>query len=127
MKSHLEYYNGDMENKLVTWIKNELNARDWSIRKLSREAGISHSFITEVINGQKSITLNFCIATAKGFNEPTWKFLVMAGLLEDVPNQVAEDEKTRLLLKIFNDLPPKAQDEALSYLKWLAIRNQNPI
>lgn len=117
----------DMENKLVTWIKKELDARNWSIRFLAKKSGVSHAYVAEVLKGDKDVNWYFCVATAKGFNEPVWKFFVMAGLIDEVPPETIQDEETRLMVKIFNDLPPRGQEEALSYLKWLATRYENPL
>ena len=113
-----------MENKLVSWIKQELKARDWSIRELARRSKVSHAYLADVLRGDKDVNWYFCVVTANGLNEPVWKFFMMGGLLEDVPLEVSENEKTRLLIKIFNGLPPPAQDEALNYLNWLSIRHK---
>lgn len=68
------------------------------------------------------MTWNFCLAISNGFNEPVWKLFVLAGLLDDIPGEAIEDEKTRLVIKIFRELPGSAREEALSYLQWLSAK-----
>lgn len=109
---------------MVSWVKKELETRKWSIRELGRRAGVSHAYIADVLRGDKEVTWYFCVVVANAFNEPVWNFFVMAGLLDQVPPEMIVDEKKRLLLKMFDELPPSAQEEALSYLKWLASRQK---
>lgn len=111
-----------MDSKLIVWIKKELQLRNWSIRELARKSGISHAYIADILRGDKDVTWNFCLAIAHGFNEPVWNVFILAGMLDKVPEELVLDENRRLLLRIFNELPGSVQDEALSYLKWLAAR-----
>lgn len=69
-------------------------------------------------------TWNFCAAMAKAFDQPVWKFFFLAGLLEEVPNEVLQDEKIRVLIKSFNQLSEKDRDDVLNYIRWVKLKDK---
>lgn len=114
-----------MQDRFLEWLKKELIRRGWSQRELARHSDITHAYISDVMRGDKPLTVNFCFSVANALNEPVWKLLMMAGFVEDVPPEVKEDQELRLLMKIFNSLPASSRKEVISYVNWIAARDNN--
>lgn len=51
----------------------------------------------------------------------------MAGLVDDVPNEVLQDEKIRVLIKSFNQLSEKDKDEVLNYIRWVKLKDNDSV
>lgn len=66
---------------LIDWIHEGLKREGWSIRKLGREAGISHSTISLVLSEQQQPTTDFCIAIAKAFRTSPMNTFALAGII----------------------------------------------
>jgi transcriptional regulator with XRE-family HTH domain len=111
-----------MENKLVDWIKRELQIRDWSIRNLARHSDVTHAHIAAVLRGDKKITWDFCASMSKALNEPVWKLFILAGLLDGIPEEISQNEELRVLLKIWLELPPEAQKDLVNYAGWIRLK-----
>jgi len=84
-------------NELFDWINHELNSRGWNNSELARSAGLSQSFVSMVLNGQRGVSADFCIAIAKAFNERPETVLRLAnilppssGALQDLDSEEAE-------------------------------------
>ena len=84
---------------------------------------MTHAYIAKILRGEMSITWNFCASMAKAFDQPVWKFFAMAGLLEDVPRDLWEDEKIRVLIRSFNLLSEKDKDDVLNYIRWVKLKS----
>jgi transcriptional regulator with XRE-family HTH domain len=57
-----------VNEKLVKWILEETSKRGWSYREVGRRGDFSHTLISDVINGQREPTYNFCASLAKAFS-----------------------------------------------------------
>lgn len=68
-------------------------------------------------------TWNFCASMAEALNQPVWKFFDLAGLLNDVPKELLEDEKIRVLVKSFNQLSERDQEDVLNYIRWVKLKS----
>lgn len=110
---------------MIGWIKRELQMRDWSIRELARHSDVTHAHIAAVLRGDKKITWDFCASMAKALNEPVWKLFILAGLMDSIPEEVNQDEKARVLLKMFHELPPEAQQDLINYAGWIGLKHQD--
>lgn len=66
---------------LIDWIHKGLAREEWSLRKLGKEAGISHSTISLVLSEQQQPTTDFCIAVAKAFRTSPMITLALAGII----------------------------------------------
>ena len=119
------------ELNLQDWIIQELEVHHWSMRELARRAGISHSWISNVLAGQ-SPSWDFCAAIAGPFGVSPIEVLLRADKVSiediqrvlptlpegqvEVARQVAaivetlEDEDRHLLLKVANALKVAASD-----------------
>ena len=112
------------DNKLIKWINRELLARGISQRDLGKLAGISHAYVSDVLREAKPITWNFCLAISKALNEPVWNLFIMAGLINDVPQSLHDDEEIRMLIKMFSQLPPPEKSDVMKYLQWIKLKGE---
>lgn len=49
----------------------------------------------------------------------------MSGLVSKIPDNIILSEKTKVLLTIFSQLPPNAQDDVLDYINWQIHKNKS--
>jgi transcriptional regulator with XRE-family HTH domain len=110
-----------VEDRLVAWINKELEKRDWSHRKLAREAGVSHTHISNVLSGERNVTFDFCASIAKALGKLPEDLFRMAGLLPPLPEP--EDELLSQVTDAFNRLPPDKRREVLDFALWQLRRN----
>lgn len=95
-----------VDNKLSTWLVNQLNDRNWSHRELGRRAGVSGAAVSRVISGEQNPGADFCAKIAKALGEPQDKIFRLAGLLSSNPGPArCEDE----LLAVFRQLSEERQ------------------
>jgi len=107
---------------LVNWIVEKNDARNWSQRRLASEAGLSHTQVSNVINGSRAVTFDFCAAVAKAFGEPPEKVLRIAGLLPPLP--VGDDPAKTQLEDLIDRMTPAQRLELLQYGEYLQHREQ---
>jgi transcriptional regulator with XRE-family HTH domain len=97
-KRHSKIRNMANDNKLIIWINAELERRGWSMRQLARRAGLSQTQVSNVLNGKRGITYNFCVAISGPLGETPEKLLQMAGKsrLEKPANKPQPDANAML-------------------------------
>ena len=99
-----------MTGDLATWMKDELDARGWSLREMARRVGVSHTAIINVVNGRTRPSAHLCRKIALVLRVPPEAILRRAGLLPPEPPgsaslleanflfaQLSEDEQETLL------------------------------
>lgn len=69
-------------DQFIQWLNNEISKRNWSMRQTAREAGLSHTVISNVLNGGQP-TFDTCAALAEAFNLPAIDVFKIAGLVDD--------------------------------------------
>jgi len=94
---------GDRFEPLRQYVWSELDRRNWSMVRLSREAGISHSTISNVLNHVSAPTLRFFQCMAQAFRVEIVDLLVLAGYIPPRPPVLAQEEQ---LLAAFRRLDP---------------------
>jgi transcriptional regulator with XRE-family HTH domain len=82
----------DEMTTLVTALNEELQRRNWSMRELARRADISHSWISQVVNGNVTASPEFVMLIADAFAQPRDKWLRFAEMLPPLPPAL-EDEQ----------------------------------
>ena len=89
-----------MKTNLSTWLNERIKESGWSIREVARRANISHSWISNVLSGQKQPNWDFCVAIAPVFDVPVETLFHMAGLLpqEETISDISSDELDALNL-----------------------------
>ena len=93
-------------NNLAEYIKDRRLNKGWSKRKLALEAGISHTEVHRIENGErKNPSVNILDSLAKALGLPKEEVLRMAGYIEenDIP----------LIEKVFPDIKSKKQQETV--------------
>lgn len=109
---------------LKIWVLKKLKEKNnMSHRELARRGGCSNTLISDALKGARPITFDFCLAVAKGLNEPLWNVLKMGGFVEDIPPELLENEELRLLIKKYNSLSPPGKQELKKFLDWLILRD----
>jgi transcriptional regulator with XRE-family HTH domain len=78
-----------MADELSTWILQELDDRDWSMRKLARRIGVSASSVSDLINGKMGASVEMCKRLAHAFNVPQESVMRRAGILAPEPPETA--------------------------------------
>ena len=86
-------------DKMSTWLSTVLSSRAWSMRELARRAGVSHTQIGNVINGQAAPSADFCIAIARALQVSPEPVLRRAGLLPSLPPEVEEEREILAILR----------------------------
>ena len=114
----LSCYNEVVSNEdFIAWVNSQLRARDWSLRKLSREAGIHHGTISRVLSGHNIPGHDFCDGLAHAFGMASEEVYRLAGLLQSVPDDAAIAESA---LYLFRRLTVADQERILAMMRALA-------
>ena len=90
----------------IAFLNGELKKREWSVSTLARRAGLSQSYVSDVINGKANVSANFAIAAADALEDDPVHFLRLAGILPDVNPSVQEEEEIIDIVK--NEGPVEA-------------------
>lgn len=65
----------------VTWLKSELDKRDWTATDLARQAGLGNSTVTRILSGERNAGADVCAKIAEALGERPEEVFRMAGLL----------------------------------------------
>lgn len=68
---------------LADWLNGQLVLRSWSIRRLAREAGVSHTLVARMANGEGPFDATSLNALADALGVPREEVQRLAGLLRD--------------------------------------------
>ncbi len=110
-----------MDAKLTTWLIEKLNENRMSMRELARKSGISHSTISQVVNGAQTPTYEFCIAIAKGLGLAQDEVLTLAGKLPKPPEWTPDLQEWTYL---FEQLTDEDKAEMLQLGRYKAGRHE---
>lgn len=103
-------------NTFTEWIQQQLDERDWKRSVLARQAGISESTLSNIMNGNRNAGMDAIVSIAKGFKLPPEIALRKAGIIPDVPD---DDPQVKQIVDLARNLSPQKRREAASYLLWL--------
>ena len=110
-----------MNEAFRAWLSGELDRRNWSQREFARQAGLSQSFVTQVLAGKRSPSVNFLTKTSAALDESLDKLLKLAGILPselDI-SELTDSPITREILQLVHNMTPGQRKEALRYLRYL--------
>lgn len=114
-----------MSKELIDWVDRQLKIKGISQRELAKKAKVSHSLISNGMRQERAITWDFCKAVSKGLNEPIWNVLILAGFLDDVPQDVAQSEEIRNLILKFDELSQDNRRDVIKYIDWMLLRQRS--
>jgi len=77
------------------------------------------------MRGERGVTWDFCRAVSKGLNEPIWNVLILAGFLDNVPQEVAQSEEIRKLILKFEELSDENRRDVVKYIDWILLRQRS--
>ena len=97
-------------NEFNQWLNNELDKRNWSASDLARAAGVGRSSISMVLNQNRGIGPELCLAIARALKYPPKVVFEAAGLLPPEPDIDAGFEEWAYML---SQLPERDRDELL--------------
>ena len=103
-----------MATHFADWLIQELVKRDWSQSDLSRNAKISTSQITRILNGQRNAGEDALKAIAHAFRLPPEQVFRAAGFLPPAPNI---NEDIEQILHEIEKLPKDDQREVLAFIR----------
>lgn len=116
--------NNSTPPEFITWLNAKMDERGWSIRQTAKHAGISHSSISLIINGDIP-SFATCAALAAAFNFPPLEVFKLAGLISD---RSADNIVNAELLHLLGDLPLDEQIEILEIVRIKSKKTkENPI
>jgi len=102
-----------MADDLATWLSDQIKERGWSMREVARRAGVSHTTIIKVVDGQVVPDVSTARGIARAFGVPAETVLRKAGILTDGSQVSGETE----LLMYFRLLDEKDQRRVLSVVR----------
>lgn len=111
-----------MYDKLITFIKTELEERGWSHRELARRARVSQTSISGTLAKQRTPGAEFCIKVARAFGVEPEFMLRLAGILPPLPP--GDDALQAAVLDVFKRLSVEKRREVLAYTRWQLEREQ---
>lgn len=93
--------------KLADFITERRNAKGWSKRKLGIEAGISHTEVHRIENGErKNPSANVLSNLAEALGVPKKEMLTIAGYIDD-------NSEIPMIERVFPDLKTQKQQETV--------------
>ena len=110
-------------NQLIQYLKNDIDRHDKSIRQLARDIGVSHTTVTDIINGKTRAGAKFFQALSD-FTHIEFESLVelQDASLDDPPVDIQYREDwlsdfDRALIKNFSYLSESKQREILDWMQ----------
>lgn len=103
---------------LNKWIVDRMNADNLSMRDLAKNAGVDHSTISKILNGQRDAALDFYVKIARVF-EAVPEMLQVAGV---VAGPEIADLSLWEIVRVVKALSPEERQELERYLDYLTHR-----
>lgn len=102
-------------NKLIEWVNIEAEKRGWGNNEIARRAGLSSGGVSLVLNGDRSVTFDFCQAMALAFGEPIEKLCRLAGLLPTADDPIGQE-----VAEYLRYMTPAQRRELLNFARYMA-------
>jgi len=103
-----------MNQTFTQWILEQMEDRKWSQAKLSREAGLSRTAISDLIAGKTSAGYHLCRSIGTALELPAENVMREAGLLPPYPKI---DKEIEQILDEAAKLPKRDQEEVLAFIR----------
>lgn len=106
------------------WVTDGLGRRQWSIRELARQSGVSHPLISQVLSDKKP-SCEFCVKIALAFDESPEMALRLAGILPpESPVSINDASATMEITEIARNLPEGKRKQLLDFARFLRGQNE---
>lgn len=109
------------------WIKQQARLHGLSQRALGRAIGMSQSYVSDVINGKKPPSVEFCLKLAETFEETPEYVLRLADILPDSSGPDGDDPTLTRLLDLAGQLTPERRKQLLDFARFLRLDQDNSI
>lgn len=106
-----------MSDQFRQWLTSEMEKRHYSQGMLAKTIGMSQSFVSRVLSGEKQPGVDFCVKVAQALEEPPEKVLRLAGMLP--PSATSDDDTLRELMELARGLSLDQRKELLRYTRYL--------
>lgn len=100
--------------ELTRWLIEELERRGWTQRELARRADTTSTTVSDVINGKRRPTWEFCEKIAQALGEPPTRLFRLAGLLT---TPALDDATAQQILDTLRDMTHEERSDVLEYAK----------
>ena len=94
----------------ITWLKTEMNRKDWGITVTAKKAGLSHPVISDIMNFQLQPSFETCVGLAKAFEMPPEEVLRRANMLSS-----HSDARLQTLIDLYNNLSSQDRIDFIAY------------
>jgi len=111
-----------MTTRFTTWLVEQMEEQDLSMRETARRGGISHTWIANVVAERAEPTADFCLGIARALGKPPTLVLRVAGLIPPAPD--AENLTLTEAIRLFDQLPEEDQDRVLIFMRALEAAQQ---
>ncbi len=98
----------------MTWLKSEMDKRDWGITVTARKAGLTHPVISDILNLQVQPTFETCVALANAFRVPPDEVMRMASLLPGTDLDI-DDEDLQKIIDTYKYLSQEERKDIVAY------------
>lgn len=109
--------------KFISWLEDEMAARNWRPADLARAADIYPSTLANVLNGLRNPGPDLLVALARGLNVPPEFVFRQAGLLPAEPGP-EEDMSFQQIRAIMQDMTAEERREIVDYALFRLRRNK---
>lgn len=106
-----------MDDTLVTWLREQLENKPWSIRELGRQLNISHSHAARIVNGEARPSAKLCERIAELFDMDVETIGEWAGVMPALPPETAS---VRQAMRLFSQLSESDREVVLTQMRALA-------
>ena len=109
--------------EFAKWLESALSLRGWSAADLARFSGVAPAQISRILNGERGVGPDSCIAIARAFELPPEDIFRRAGLLPELPAG-SDARYLQELRDLMGRLSVEEREDILAYVKWRYQRAQ---
>lgn len=106
-----------MSDRFRQWLADELTTRQYSHRAFAKRIGVSQTFVSRVLSGEKAPSLDFLLKVAAALDLSPVLVLTKADILPPEPPDA--DPALTELSELIRSLSPDQRLEVIRYIKFL--------
>lgn len=108
-----------MSDQFRQWLTEELKGRNYNQSSLAATVGVTQSFVSKVLSGDKAPGFDFCIKVATAFDVSPVMVLTIAGILPPQPPGAPDDDPALTeLTDLARRLPPDDLQEIIALIRF---------